>query len=216
MPTNVTDRLGRSIKRVLLIANNSDYSPTDTLIASIDPSDLIVQYNDCRYYHSFKRSKCSKLFVFRSDGRKGVNFGFSRWTRKFAHLRNKTGNDGLSILFVDTIPDVSQPPAGLDKILKSSGACSFIDTSETIFNAYPTPPGFECAGPSTGFATLMLLLHARDDLRRTGAGDFEIVVHGFSDASDGRFWGGHNWAYERKFIAGLGDQVSLARGRSNA
>ncbi len=214
LPANITDRLGISIKRVILIANNNEWTPPNSWIASLSPDDLVVQYNDCDRYKYLKRSNCSKLFVFRGDGPSGFSFGFSRKVRTFAHLNKNSGGEALSILFINNIPDLTKPPRGLESILKRFEACSFVETSETMFDNYPTPQGFVCPGPSTGFATLILFFHARDDLRRKGVNGFEIVLCGFSDAGESGFWGGHNWAYERKFVAGLADQVTLAEDRS--
>jgi hypothetical protein len=215
LPTNIKDRLGITTKRVILVANNGERPPPTSLIASLSYNDLVVQYNACRHYEYFKRSNCSKLFVFREYGCTGFNFGFSRKVRMFADLNKNIDDQALSILFINNIPDLTRHPRGLEKILKNADACSLVETSEPMFETYPTPQGYKFAGPSTGFATLIHFLQARERLRRKEASDFEIVLCGFSTTSEGESWEGHNWAYERKFIAGLaGDQVTFANDHS--
>lgn len=210
MPDNIRESLGRSIYRVILIANNKAITSISPIVDSITPSDLIVQYNGCQYYEAFKRSECWKLFVFRADGHTDVNFGFSKKITRFSHLREGESTcNRIAVLFIDNVPNTNKAPRGLENILKESRACSFVDTSAKIFESYPTPRGIDFAGPSTGFVTLLLFLQAREDLQRAGAREFEIVLCRFGDACDGEFWDGHNWAHERKFIMGLADYVTL-------
>jgi hypothetical protein len=210
IPDNIRESLGRSIYRVIFVANNKAITSINPLVDSITPNDLIVQYNGCRYYEMFKRSECWKLFVFRADGHTGVNFGFSKKVARFSHVNlGEATNDKIAVLFIDNVPNTNKAPRGLENISKESRACSVVDTSSKIFKSYPTPEGIDFAGPSSGFVTLVLFLQARKDLQCAGARQFEIVLCGFSDVCDGEFWNGHNWTHEREFIMGLADRATL-------
>lgn len=209
IPANILEHLGFAIRRVILVANNSECGPSKQLLATIADADLIVQYNRCYHYELFKELNCRKLFVFRGDGYSGSSFGFSRKVKTFSHLNGKPRGEGVSILFVDNIPHFGNAPRGLKRVLRNPGTCAFFDTSEAIFETYPTPQGVEGAGPSTGFATLNLFLQAREGLWREAGREFEIVLCGFRDASSSQLWGGHNWAYERDFVSGLAGRVIM-------
>lgn len=209
IPANILEHLGFAIRRVILVANNSECGPSKQMLASIADADLIVQYNSCYHYKSFKELNCRKLIVFRGDGYSGSSFGFSRKVKTFSHLNGEPRAEGVSILFVDNIPHFGKAPRGLTRVLREPGTCAFLDTSEAIFETYPMPQGAEGAGPSTGFATLNLFLRAREGLRHEAGREFEIVLCGFRDAPNSQLWGGHNWAYERDFVSGLAGQVIM-------
>jgi hypothetical protein len=197
IPARLARQLG-IIKRIFLVANNRTLGPA-SLPHDLKSCDLAVQFNLCMHMAHFLSADCSKLFVFRGQGDLGVNFGYPPNRNAFLGVDPALFRGQSYVLFVDNFPKPAAAPAVLRSIIRDPSAVGYVSSSDGMFQSYPTPANIDFAGPSTGFVALHLFLEAR---RRLPPGaKFEIVPLGFEDTPDDYFWPGHNWPFERSFVA---------------
>jgi hypothetical protein len=199
LPKAIVDVLGRTIARVVLVSNHEDRASLQALLTTIGRRDLLVQFNLCAHNAAIAPLNCQKLFVFRANGGSGTNFGYRPDALAFQGTTFATQRGQVSLLFVDNLPSTARAPVCLQWAARNAAAWSYVDSSDRPFNTYPVP-AYKYAGPSTGFVTLQLLLDARQRLSQQGQPGFEIVLWGFKDAPGDRFWEGHNWRFERRFL----------------
>jgi hypothetical protein len=207
IPSEIVDRLGSATKRVLLIANNTEMMASD-LPRDFCREDLIVEFNGCHHNASLLSTDCAKLFVFRAQEDRRVNFGYPPNPSPLQDVGRHQLHGQLYVLFVNNLPPSSTAPPVLRDVVQRKRTVGFVDSGKGIFASYPKPPGVAFAGPSTGFIVLQLLLELRRARSGLGEAAFEIVLVGFADSAGDLFWEGHNWAFERSFVQAHGRKLA--------
>lgn len=204
LPETVVEELGRTLKRVILVANNR-LLEEDKLLAAISKDSLAVQFNQCVHFPVLQQVDCAKLFAFRALG--NGNDGYGPNVGAFSDLPAGGVGNRVSVLFVDNMPLQTSAPPALRTVALNPHAVGFGRTTTRIFSEYPRAE-IKFAGPSTGFAVLLWMLEEQKRLAKNGAG-FEIALIGFENTSTDPRWRGHNWEYERAFIADTASGLTL-------
>ena len=209
IPRAILALLRKSVRRVVLIAGNSELAFRDFDRLSLSASDLIVLINRCMHVARFARMPNPKLFIFREVADTGTHHGFPPNPSNFAML-DSDGLDGTAaMIFTRTKPPLETWPPAAQKIAQNADDNVTIVSDECVLWAdYPRKPKYKFGGPSTGFMAVTLLLALKED---KGFGfalpEFEILTVGFGANSSDHLWAGHSWEYEREFLNQHRDSV---------
>lgn len=213
IPEKIANQLGKAIKRVVLIANNPAITE-DLLSSVIEPSDLLVFFNNASLIPSCIDRKNPLLVVFRAAGDSGNHWGLPPNPSKVSDL-NAIAEEGLlSVMYSKNLPDISALPPKLQSVFLNPEASSLFPEKHTAWTDYPVNPENPYAGPSSGFALYRIFLYSM----RTGSFAetteqkppmFNIALLGFNNTPTSNLLKCHNWDFERSDIEKPSADVKL-------
>lgn len=212
--------------RIVLIANNPSID-TSSLEALLQPTDMLVLFNDFIHAHFFARHPLPgvlpKLLFFRQIGDSSLHFGLPPRNNQLTAINEMHEHAPLGILLSNQPYQFPRPsddpnpnddpvtpsrivtiPEGLNALLHSDEHCRVLSEQHSVVADYPYFTAIHSSAPSSGFLLYRLLLAAREHVQRLrkSAMPQQIVMIGFNDEDKtGHFWQGHNWKFERQEMA---------------
>lgn len=179
----------REARRVVLVANNPAIARGDMSRLGLGANDIVVYFNGCVPY-SLIDPKVINVFFHGFNVEDRYFFGLP-YRREIVELfRCAPGRCFTVLMGVD---EALCPLRGVGYFSGALPLPALID--------YPLldKSGSRRVVPSTGFRVVALF----DWLRTHGGFSFELMCLGFSDEA-GKFWGGHAWEYERRWLSDAG------------
>lgn len=198
----------RGRRSVTLLANNPALTPRDLAAVPCAERDAVVHFNRAPFLPRFLSGRHLNVLVLRQHFDTGRFHGWPTEARTLDAMRAAPERFHLLLCLNDprrgALPDPGAVPRS-----------RFAVDDPAVRDGYPLVPDIAFAAPSTGFAVLMLLrAHGlpggetgrwhRALVRLGLARPRGLLLCGFFDTPEGRFWPGHSWAHERARIAGQG------------
>jgi hypothetical protein len=200
IPEIFREKLGKSITRVVLIANNP--AITRRLVDDVvKDGDLLVLFNAPAPLDHVAHRPQPKLFFFRAKGATGNHWGLPPLVNRIGEIELLVGTGELALAYSRYPPHRANLPQGILALLDNSRTSMLVPEQHAAWKDYPVRPKIEFSGPSSGFMIYRLFAAIRRSAwYQLYRPRFDLVLLGFNHSPGGYYWEGHAWDFERKAI----------------
>jgi hypothetical protein len=150
IPEIFREKLGKSITRVVLIANNP--AITRRLVDDVvKDGDLLVLFNAPAPLDHVAHRPQPKLFFFRAKGATGNHWGLPPLVNRIGEIELLVGTGELALAYSRYPPHRANLPQGILALLDNSRTSMLVPEQHAAWKDYPVRPKIEFSGPSSGF-----------------------------------------------------------------
>lgn len=200
LPASLANRLGLSIRRVVLLANNPAISSA-LLDGVLDDGDLLVTFDRNDGLSLLSTRNNPRLFCF-GAATAGAPEARLPSDDDLDEIVRQAGQPACGMLFIGEVPEALAAEVASYRLLNDHGRWLQLDLRHPAWADYPQA---DAAMPSTEFMVYRLFAALRHSRQYARLRPFEIVLLGFNWPEDGNETG-PNRAFEKAEMARGGAQ----------